>query len=82
MASLNGDRLPWAAGTPSPPSLAFPPVSDPWRLEPAFVLVPSGPNLTSKPGALEQTGSHVPSCLQQRDTIHIPHLVLPGNNIL
>ena len=62
MASLNGDRLPWAAGIPSPLGLAFPLVSDPRRLEPTFTLVLSGPKLTSKPGALEQTGSHVPSC--------------------
>lgn len=44
--------------------------------------VTCGPKLTSKPEALEQTGSHVPSCLQYGDTIHIPHLVVPGKNVL
>lgn len=60
----------------------FSPVSDPWRLEPAFMSVPSGPKLTSKPRALGKTENHVPSCPQQGDTIHTPHLVLPGENIL
>lgn len=63
----------------TPLVLLFPHLRSP-EAEASFLSVPSDPKLTSKPGTLEQTGSHVPSCLQQGDTIHIPHLVLPGEN--